>query len=81
MTEDEHYAVTGRLYARLEQETVQHKRTLEVLRQVKTGELDLERLEVSGVGWRILPSAEPVPILRGLTVDDIKDAAAGAAGE
>jgi len=75
MTDEEHFAAIGRLYAQFEHESLQHRRTLEVLRQVKTGELDLERLEADGLKWRILPPANVVGIV---DVADLKRAAAGA---
>ncbi len=78
MTDAEQFTSLGRLYAELEQERLQHRRTLEVLRQVVAGELEVSRLEVESGGWRILPAA--APILRGLTTDDIKDAARTASG-
>ena len=39
----------------LQQHEAEHRKTLEILRQVVSGELDPKRVKVSDDGWQIIP--------------------------
>lgn len=54
------YELYGRLMEERQSEHAAHLRTLELLRQVKRGEIALERVLVKqdGTGWRVLPEGQ-----------------------
>jgi len=66
----------GRLYAQLDHEQQQHHRTLALLRQIKSGEMPLERVDVTDNGWQVLPE-----VIGPVDVADLMEAAANAGGE
>ena len=43
----------------LQMHEAEHRKTLEILRQVVSGELDPKRVKVSDDGWSILPDEPP----------------------
>lgn len=77
MTEASAFEQLGRLYVALRLEQMQHRRTIDVLRQIKSGELDLDRLNVDGDGWRVLPT----DVVGSMSTTELRAVASGAKDE
>ncbi|MCC7314119.1 MAG: hypothetical protein IT419_04805 [Planctomycetes bacterium] len=60
---DQAYRRLGFEVVALEREKANHRRTVSVLRMVKSGEIDLERLTVHEDGWTLKPAGDGIPVM------------------
>ncbi len=54
------YEIIGRLTVELGREREQHRLTLQLLAQIKSGEVGLDRVTMTQNGWKRAPVAAPV---------------------